>query len=128
MESNSTNSPALQSEAVPTTALLDDWFDPIEAGLRNRVREFIQELIEGELEGALARPRYGRRARPAERNSEEPSGATGHRHGHRSRSLLGTFGRVAISVPRARLDTTGGKTTEWNHCGLTNGEPSGPIR
>jgi hypothetical protein len=54
MESNSTNSPALQLEAVPTTALLDDWFDPIEAGLRNRVREFIQELIEGELEGALA--------------------------------------------------------------------------
>ena len=54
MESNSTNSPALQLEAVPTTAVLDDWFDPIEAGLRNRVREFIQELIEGELEGALA--------------------------------------------------------------------------
>ena len=118
MESNSTNSPALQSEAVPTTALLDDWFDPIEAGLRNRVREFIQELIEGELEGALARPRYGRRARPAERNSEEPSGATGHRHGHRSRSLLGTFGRVAISVPRARLDTTEGKTTEWKSATL----------
>jgi len=118
MESNSTNSPALQLEAVPTTALLDDWFDPIEAGLRNRVREFIQELIEGELEGALARPRYGRRARPAERNSEEPSGATGHRHGHRSRSLLGTFGRVAISVPRARLDTTEGKTTEWKSAAL----------
>ena len=118
MESNSTNSPALQLQAVPTTALLDDWFDPIEAGLRNRVREFIQELIEGELEGALARPRYGRRARPAERNSEEPSGATGHRHGHRSRSLLGTFGRVAISVPRARLDTTQGKTTEWKSAAL----------
>jgi len=115
MESNSTNSPALQSEAVPTTALLDDWFDPIEAGLRNRVREFIQELIEGELEGALARPRYGRRAK---RDSEEPSGATGHRHGHRSRSLLGTFGRVAISVPRARLDTTEGKTTEWKSAAL----------
>src|SRR6516162_8194934 len=115
MESNSTNSPALQLQAVPTTAVLDDWFDPIEAGLRNRVREFIQELIEGELEGALARPRYGRRAK---QDSEEPSGATGHRHGHRSRSLLGTFGRVAISVPRARLDTTEGKTTEWKSAAL----------
>jgi len=118
MASNSTNSPTLQSEAVPTVDLLDDWFDPIEAGLRGRVREFIQELIEGELEAALARPRYGRRAKPAERDSREPSGATGHRHGHRSRALLGTFGRVAISVPRARLDTAEGKTTEWKSTAL----------
>jgi transposase-like protein len=40
-------------------------------------------------------------------------GVTGHRHGHRSRSLLGTFGQVTIAVPRARLDTPDGKTTEW---------------
>jgi transposase-like protein len=40
-------------------------------------------------------------------------GATGHRHGHRSRSLLGSFGQVEIKVPRARLDTPDGKTTEW---------------
>jgi transposase-like protein len=118
MESNSTNSPILQSEAVPTVDLLDDWFDLIEAGLRDRVRGFIQELIEGELEAALARPRYGRRAKPAERDSEEPNGATDHRHGHRSRSLLGTFGRVAISVPRARLDAAEGKTTEWKSTAL----------
>ena len=36
-----------------------------------------------------------------------------HRHGHRSRSLLGSFGRVEIEVPRARLNTADGKTTEW---------------
>jgi hypothetical protein len=42
MTINSTNSPALQSEAAPAGHLLDDWFDPIEAGLRDRVREFIQ--------------------------------------------------------------------------------------
>jgi putative transposase len=38
---------------------------------------------------------------------------TGHRHGHRSRSLMGTFGRTEIEVPRARLDGVDGKTTEW---------------
>src|SRR6266487_1838121 len=36
-----------------------------------------------------------------------------HRHGHRSRSLLGTFGKVEIAVPRARLNTPDGKTMEW---------------
>ena len=38
---------------------------------------------------------------------------TGHRHGRRSRSLLGTFGQVTIAVPRARLNTPDGATTEW---------------
>jgi hypothetical protein len=44
----------LQSEAETAVRLLDDWFDPIEAGLRDRVREFIQAMIESELETALA--------------------------------------------------------------------------
>jgi hypothetical protein len=35
-----------------TVHLLDDWFDAIEAGLRDRVREFIQAMIENELETA----------------------------------------------------------------------------
>jgi hypothetical protein len=41
------------------------------------------------------------------------AGATGHRHGYRLRSLLGSFGQVEIAVPRARLNTPDGKTTEW---------------
>ena len=118
MTSNSTNSPSLQSEAETAVPFLDDWFDPIEAGLRDRVREFIQAMIEAELEAALSRPRYGRRAKAAEKDVQEPRGATGHRHGHRSRSLLGTFGRVEIAVPRARLDTVEGKTTEWKSTAL----------
>jgi putative transposase len=113
MNTNSTKSPTLQSEAATTVHVLDDWFDPIEAGLRDRVREFIQALIERELEAALSRPRYGRRPKTPEEDAERPNGVTGHRHGHRSRSLLGTFGRVEIAVPRARLDTAEGKTTEW---------------
>jgi putative transposase len=36
-----------------------------------------------------------------------------HRHGHRSRSLTGSFGRTEIAVPRARLVGADGKTTEW---------------
>jgi hypothetical protein len=49
MTNNSTNSPRLQSQAETAVQLVDDWFDPIEAGLRDRVREFIQG-IEAELE------------------------------------------------------------------------------
>jgi putative transposase len=113
MTSNSTNSPGLQLEAETAVPLLDDWFDPIEAGLRDRVREFIQAMIEAELEVALSRPRYARRPKEACESADGASGITGHRHGHRSRSLLGTFGSVEIAVPRARLDTAEGRTTEW---------------
>src|ERR1700746_731019 len=118
MTSNSTKSPTLQLEAETAVRLLDDWFDPIEAGLRGRVREFIQAMMEGELEAALSRPRYGRRPKADPENADGPSGISGHRHGHRSRSLLGTFGRVEIAVPRARLDSAEGKTTEWKSTAL----------
>ena len=43
---------------------------------------------------------------------EKPAFA-GHRHGSRTRSLTGTFGPIEIAVPRARLTTSEGKTTEW---------------
>jgi transposase-like protein len=118
MTNNSTNAPALQSQAGTAVHLLDDWFDPIEAGLRDRVREFIEGMIEAELEAALSRPRYARRRKEAAGNADGASGITGHRHGHRSRSLLGTFGRVEIAVPRARLATAEGKTTEWKSTAL----------
>ena len=118
MTSNSTNSTALQSQAETAIHLLDDWFDPIEVGLRDRVREFIQAMIESELEAALSRPRYARRPKEASENADGAGGITGHRHGHRSRSLLGTFGRVEIAVPRARLATAEGKTTEWKSTAL----------
>ena len=118
MSHDSTKPPALQLPAETTIHLLDDWFDPIEAGLRDRVREFIQTMIEAELEAALSRPRYGRRPKTDPEHADGPSGISGHRHGHRSRSLLGTFGRVEIAVPRARLDTAEGKTSEWKSAAL----------
>ena len=51
--------------ATETAAhLFDNWFDPIESGVRERVRGFIEELIRCELDAALARPRYGRQRMP----------------------------------------------------------------
>ena len=74
--------------------------------------------IERELEAVLVRPRYGRRPKADAKNGSAPEGISGYRHGHRSRSLTGTFGRVEIAVPRARLDTAESKTAEWKSKGL----------
>jgi transposase-like protein len=100
----------LQLEAETAPHLFDGWFDPIETEVRGRARQFIEELIRGELDEALARPRYGRSKKAAD---EERAGVVGHRHGCRKRSLTGTFGPVEIEVPRARLNAPEGRTTEW---------------
>src|SRR5260370_3182183 len=55
-------------------------------------------------------PRYGRSQMAG---NEGRSGITGHRHGSRTRPLTGTFGPIEIAVPRARLTSSEGKTTEW---------------
>jgi putative transposase len=113
MTSHSTMREQPQSETEAAVPLFDNWFDPIEAGLRDRAREFLQAMLEGELDEVLERSRYARRAKRSAEDSEGAAGVTGHRHGHRPRTLLGTFGQVKIEVPRARLDTPDGKTTEW---------------
>ena len=100
----------------PTTEsdshLFDDWFDPIESGVRDRIRELIEQMICSELDAVLSRPRYGRRAKHAA-GSDVAVGVAGHRHGSRVRTLMGTFGKTEIAVPRARLNSSDGKTTEW---------------
>jgi putative transposase len=113
MTSDSTTACLPQSEIETAEHLFDNWFDPIEAGLRDRVRELLLAMFEGELDEVLARSRYVRRAKLPKGETGEAGGITGHRHGHRSRSLLGTFGRLEIEMPRARLNTADGKTTEW---------------
>ena len=110
MTSITTKSDSFQLEAEPAPQLFDNWFDPIESEVRARARGFIEELIRGELDDALARPRYGRSQRAG---NEGRAGVTGHRHGSRTRSLTGTFGPIEIAVPRARLGTPEGKTAEW---------------
>ncbi len=104
MEQNSTKTQA------DGTALFagDAWFDPIEAGIRERVRGFIEELLEQELTAALGRTRH-------ERAEGEPAG---YRNGTRERQLLGSFGPVALSVPRARMAAEGGGTQEWRSASL----------
>ena len=66
--------------------LFDSWFDPIESAVRDRVRSFIEELIEGELATVLTRPRYGRRAQDGD-GAATSAGVAGHRHGRRTRRL-----------------------------------------
>ena len=88
------------------------WFDPIEAGLRDRIRGLIEELVEQELEAALGRGRY-----------ERAGGAVGHRHGHRTRRLTGSFGPVEIAVPRARLQAE----REWGAVADVVGNRGGVV-
>jgi putative transposase len=113
MKSTTTKHNSSQPVADTAVYLFDDWFDPIESAVRDRVRGFIQAMIEGELDGTLERPRYGRRRKSSD-GDEHRVAVTGHRHGHRSRSLMGSFGRIEIELPRARLNGPDGKTTEWN--------------
>jgi len=88
----------------------DAWFDPIEAGLRDRIRGFIEAMLEEELAAALGGGRYERGQR------------RGHRHGRRERRLLGSFGPTTISVPRSvprgRLTRPDGATEEWRSATL----------
>jgi hypothetical protein len=57
MRSASMNVEASQPASVTTSHLFDDWFDPIEAGIRDRVRMFIEEMIRGELDAVAGRLR-----------------------------------------------------------------------
>src|SRR3954463_15848020 len=82
------------------------WFDPIEAGLRGRIRGFIEAMLEEELTAVLGGGRYERGHR------------RGHRHGKRERQLLGSFGPTTISVPRGRLSRPDGTTEEWRSATL----------
>ena len=115
MTSVTTKPDSSQPGTETVAGLFDNWFDPIESGVRERVREFIEELIRNELDTVLARPRYGRQAKSIE---GADGGAAGHRHGSRTRTLTGTFGKTGITVPRARIEASDGKTTEWRSSAL----------
>jgi putative transposase len=110
MEMDSTKPTA----GLQLTALFagDDWFDPLEAGVRMRVRGFIEAMLESELDTALRRGRYVRRG---SLDASATPGPHGDRHGHRERGLTGTFGPLRVRVPRARLDGANGNTVEWKN-------------
>ena len=70
--------------------------------MRGQVRSFIELLLEEEVEAALGRERY------------QPGAiSNGRRYGHRSRQLVTTFGRLTLSVPRARLAADDLGKREW---------------
>ena len=123
-------------EASRTFLRDDRWHDQLEDRVRGGVRAVIEALIEAELAEALGRARYKRLTSRADANAvhaaskeglgdAEPAAsapitataarlAKGHRNGRRVRTVMGTFGRVDIAVPRARIDADEpGKTAEW---------------
>jgi putative transposase len=110
MTINTPKPDSLQPTTEMAVDLFDNWFDPIETEVRARARQFIEELIRGELDAALGRPHYGRSKMAG---NEARAEVTGHRHGSRTRSLTGTFGPIEIAVPRARLTRPEGGTVEW---------------
>jgi hypothetical protein len=57
--------------------------------------------MEEELDATLLRRRYGRRK--AAGSIDDAAPIVGSRHGHRTRTLMGTFGKTEIAVPRARI-------------------------
>ena len=114
MTSSTTTPDLSQPAAASEEHLFDSWFDVLETEVRDRVRGFIQAMLEEELEATLMRPRYGRRAKDATPDSVPSAAIGGHRHGHRPRTLTGTFGRVELDMPRARLNTIDGGTSEWH--------------
>ena len=70
MTSNTTKPDSSQPALETAAHLFDNWFDPIEAGLRDRVHEFLHAMFEGELDMALSRPRYARCAKAASGEAE----------------------------------------------------------
>jgi putative transposase len=113
------------TKAVSNILLGSEWHDSIEACVRTQIRGFIEEILEAELSTALGRARYVRARAPerlrdgaSESGPEESEAAAAqrvvaHRNGHRDRELMGTFGQTTVSVPRARVETADGETTEW---------------
>ncbi len=74
----------------------DDWFDPLEEAGRLSVRGFIEAMVESDLPSALGgRGRY-----------ESQGRAKAYRNGNRARLLVGTFGRLTVSLPRAESTCT----------------------
>jgi len=102
----------------------EGWRDSIEALVRDRIRGLIEEILEEELSDALGRARYVRcKTDPAvavdisqglgDEGTASAARVAGHRHGRREREVMGTFGKVTIAVPRARLERGDGTTMEW---------------
>jgi hypothetical protein len=63
--------------AETSSQLFDNWFDPVESGVRSRVRDFIETMMEEEFDAVLSRPRYGRVDDAVWRRGEQGYGRVG---------------------------------------------------
>jgi transposase-like protein len=91
------------SEAALRKAAMEMGPDGIEAGVRGRIRAWIEELVEAELTAALG----------ADVSERPGASREGYRHGHRARTLSTSLGPTTFQLPRARLQTPDGDTREW---------------
>ncbi len=91
------------SEAALRKAAMAMGPDSIEAGVRGRIRTWIEELVETELTAALG----------AELSERPGTSRLGYRHGHRERTLSTSLGPSTFQLPRARVQTADGGTREW---------------
>ena len=92
--------------------LCDDWFDPLETGVRKRMRGFMRSFSEAELDAVLGRDRY---ERPRMGGGNSPIRGCRLAPPPWERGLIGTFGATTIRVPWARLTIPEGKTAEWRN-------------
>ena len=76
----------------------------LEMAIRQRARMLIDAIVEEELEHALG-------AAPSVRVGEARAG---YRHGTRERTLTTSLGPTTFAMPRARVVTPEGGTTEWH--------------
>ena len=121
MTTNSTASPALQSEAETTVHFPDDWFDPIEA-LRDRVREFIQADLEAELNLRQIDPPFDAVRADMECLKTPQSGCGGNlrRPPSISRRLKGTCGSTSF---RSKRSASGRRTEPGSTRDKKSGSP-----
>ncbi len=93
----------MKKQSTPSVSKMEALLgpDPLTEALRDKIREVILTLLEGELAEVLA-------ALPYERNTER----RGYRHGSKPRSLTTGLGLTTIEMPRARL-IKDGREQEW---------------
>jgi putative transposase len=75
----------------------------LEVALRLRARAWIDAIVEEEVEAALG----------AASSARVGAGRQGYRHGTRERTLTTSLGPTTFALPRARVRTAAGTTTEW---------------
>lgn len=77
--------------------------DRLELGIREQVRTWIERIVQEELTAVLG----------AGSSLRVGDSRRGYRHGTRERTLTTSLGPTTFTLPRARLFTETGATTEW---------------